>query len=460
VAPVEALRETRSTYFKSLRIRVWIGGGITAAGILLLFLGLFTDVSNGLAITGVGAGVVFLGISVLAPLFARAFGLTAGAPLPRLFGVTGRLAQENSVRKPRRTAATASALMIGVALVSVIATLAASLKGTLIDTVGEEVTADFQVQAGGFGDPTQSGLSPAIVEQLRELPETETVAIYRIGAYRNPETLQEDFLLAVEPDLDETVRLEPDSGSFDDLVPGTVAIWDRLAEDEGLAVGDTLRMEFNDGAIIEPTVVFVFGAELFTTNVMIPMETYDEHFTNRLAVMALITVPDGLDPEEARPAIQSVVDTSPNLQLNDEEEYIDQVAGQIDAVLNILTALLAMAILIALLGITNTMALSIMERRREIGLLRAVGMTRRQVKQTIRWEAMLIAVFGAVIGIVVGVGLGIAVVFAIGQGLGLSLPWTQLLLYLAAAAAGGVVASLLPARRGARLDVLEAIAYE
>jgi putative ABC transport system permease protein len=460
VAPIAALRETGSTYFKSLRIRAWVGGGITLLGVLLLFLGLFAGISNELAVTGIGAGVVFLGISVLAPLFARAFGLTVGAPLPRLFGVTGRLAQENSVRKPRRTAATASALMIGVALVSVIATLAASLKGTIVDAVGEEVIADFQVQAGGFGDPTQSGVSPGVVEALRELPETETVAIYRIGAYRNPETLREDFLIAVGSDLDEAVRLEPDSGSFDDFRPGTVAIWDRFAEDEGLAVGDTLRMEFNDGAIIEPTIVFVYGAELFSTNVMIPMETYEEHFTNRLAVMAMITIADGLDPEEARPAIQAVVDTSPNLDLNNQEEYLDQVAGQIDAILNILTALLAMAIVIALLGITNTMALSIMERRREIGLLRAVGMTRRQVKRTIRWEAVLIAVFGAVIGIVVGVLLGIAVVFAIGQGLGLSLPWSQLLIYLLAAAAGGVLASILPARRGARLDVLEAIAYE
>jgi putative ABC transport system permease protein len=243
-------------------------------------------------------------------------------------------------------------------------------------------------------------------------------------------------------------------------VPGTIAVWDRFAEDEDLAVGDTLLMEFNDGSVIEPTVVLVYGAELFTTNVMIPMATYEEHFDNRLAAMAMITVAEGIDPEHARPAIDTVVAQSPNLDLNDQEEYLDTVAGQIDLILNILTALLAMAILIALLGITNTMALSIMERRREIGLLRAVGMTRRQVKRMIRWEAVLIAVFGGVIGVVVGTALGVAVVLAIGQGLGLTLPWGQLVIYLVAAGIGGILASILPARRGARLDVLEAIAYE
>ena len=146
--------------------------------------------------------------------------------------------------------------------------------------------------------------------------------------------------------------------------------------------------------------------------------------------------------------------------MSDADEYVDKVAGQVDAVLNIITALLAMAIVIALLGITNTMALSIMERKREIGLLRAVGMTQRQVRRMVRWEALLIAGFGAIIGVVVGIGLGIAVVQAIGPGITLAIPVGNLVIYVVAAGIGGVVASILPGRRGASMNVLEAIAYE
>ena len=437
-----------------------MSGAVAAVGVIMLFVGLFADVSNALLLVGIGAGVSFLGVSILAPLFARGFGKVAGAPLPRLFGVVGRLSQENSVRKPRRTAATASALMIGVALVSVIATLASSLKGTVVDTVGEEVIADFQVQPSGFGDPTSTGVPAALTGDLAELPGVDSVSFYRIGAWRNPETLSEDFLIGVDENLESVVRLEMEAGNYADLRAGTVGIWKPYAEDNELGIGDTIRVEFNDGTIIEPTVAFVYGAELFSTNLLIPMETYEEHFENRLAAMVMMTVVDGADPESVRPSIQALVDEYPTLDLNNKDEYIDAVAGQIDAILNVLTALLAMAIFIALLGITNTMALSIMERRREIGLLRAVGMSRRQVKRMIRWEAVLIAIFGAVIGVIVGTALGAAVVIAIGQGLGLTLPWGQLAIYLIFAAIGGVIASILPARRGAKVDVLEAIAYE
>jgi putative ABC transport system permease protein len=460
VAPIAALREVESTYFKSLRLRALAGSGVLLLGLLMVLAGLFTEVSNALAITGIGAAVVFLGVSVLAPLFARVFGRYAGAPLPPLLGVTGRLAQENAIRKPRRMASTASALMIGVALVTVIATLAASLKGGIQDALAEEVVADFQVETTSFGDPTATGVTPEVTERLRALPEVGVVSSFRIGAWRDPGTLEEDLLIGVDADLDQVTRLKIESGSFDDLRPGTVLLFADYAADRGLAVGDPFPIEFPDGVKDEPEVAAIFAAELFGTNVMIPMEVYEERYTNRFARMAMLNVADGLDPVEARPEIEAVVAEYPNLEMNDADEYVAKVSGQIDTILNILTALLAMAVLIALLGIANTLALSIMERRREIGLLRAVGMVRPQVRRMIRWEAVLIAVFGASIGIVVGIGLGVAVVAAIGQGLSLTLPWADLLTYLLAAILGGIVASILPARRGARLDVLEAIAYE
>ena len=457
VAPLAAMRDTESTYFKSLRRRLYIGLGVLVIGAAMLLIGLFTEIDQALLLVGLGAGVVFLAVAVLAPLIARRFGQIVGAPLPRMLGITGRLAKDNAVRKPRRMAATASALMIGVALVSVIATMAASLKASITEAVGSEVLADFQIETSGFADPTISGISVQLADDLRALDEVGVVSVVRYGAYRDPVGLTESYLAAFDDEIDRTIRLELEAGDFGRMGPGTVTLHSDV---EGFAVGDLYPIEFPNGVITDLEVVAVFGASLFQTDVVISMETYEENFDNRFAAMVLVNVADGNDPVAVRPALEAVVGEYPNADMSDKEEYVDKVGAQIDALLNVVTALLAMAILIALLGITNTMALSIIERRREIGLLRAVGMTRRQVKRMIRWEAVLIGIFGAVLGLVVGVVLGVAVVVAIGEGIKLTLPWSQLLFYLVAAALGGVLASLLPARRGAKTDILEAISFE
>ena len=269
------------------------------------------------------------------------------------------------------------------------------------------------------------------------------------------------YLIGVDDGTDDVVRLEISAGDFADLsAPGTVMLHEDFATEEGLAVGDPFPIEFPDGALVDLEVVALFGADLFQTQVVISLDSFTTHYEWNLDQMVMVLLADGVDPEAARPALEAVVADYPNAKLNNAEEYIDEVASQLDLLLNVLTGMLAMAIVIALLGIANTLALSIMERKREIGLLRAVGMTRRQVRRMIRWEAVLIAVFGAVIGMVVGVGLGVAVVAAIGSGITLALPWANLALYLVAAALGGIVASIVPGWRGSRLDVLDAIAYE
>ncbi|NQV05844.1 FtsX-like permease family protein [bacterium] len=457
VAPLAAMRDTESTYFKSLRKRLYIGLGVLVIGAAMLLIGLFTEIDQALLLVGLGAGVVFLAVAILAPLMARRFGQIVGAPLPRMLGITGRLARDNAVRKPRRMAATASALMIGVALVAVIATMAASLKASITEAVGSEVSADYQIETGGFADPTMSGISVQLADDLRALDEVSVVSVVRYGAYRDPVGQTESFLAAFDPEVDQTVRLELEAGDFGRMGPGTVMLHSDV---EGFGIGDPYPIEFPNGVITDLEVVAIFGASLFQIDVVISMEMYEENFDNRFAAMMLVNVAAGSDPVAVRPALEAVVGEYPNAEMSDKEEYVDKVGAQIDALLNVVTALLAMAILIALLGITNTMALSIIERRREIGLLRAVGMTRRQVKRMIRWEAVLIGIFGAVLGLVVGVVLGAAVVVAIGEGIKLTLPWGQLLFYLVAAALGGVLASLLPARRGAKTDILEAISFE
>ncbi len=462
IKPVAALRETAVSGSASLRRRVITGASITLVGVVMLLVGLFGEIGSELLLTGIGAGVSFIGIAVIAPLFSRAFGRFVGAPLPRLRGISGRLARENAIRKPRRMAATASALMIGVALVSVLAVLAASVKTTIKDAVEEGVIAEYQVQVGGFVDPTVTGVSPAVAEALRELPEVAVASTFRIGPYRDPVDGAESFLIGVDAEIDQVVRLEIPQGSFADLGPGRVMVDAEYAEDEGILIGDLVELELREGR--DPfsfEVVATFEADLFQGTVFaISMVDFEAYYDLGLDRMVMIKLTDGVDVEAVRPTLEAVVAPYPNIEMNNAEEYVDKAAGQIDVMLNVLTALLFLAILIALMGIMNTLALSIFERRREIGLLRAVGMSRRQVRTMIRWEAVLIAVFGAVIGLVVGVLLGIAVVFAIGQGLILTIPGGNLLIYVIAAAVGGVLASVWPAFRGARTDLLEAIAYE
>jgi putative ABC transport system permease protein len=473
IPPVAALRDLESTYFKSLRLRAVVGGAILALGVALVLVGLFTHLGNSLLLTGVGAAVVFIGVSTVAALFSRGFGRAVGAPLPRAFGVVGRLARENAVRKPRRMAATASALMIGVALVTVVATLVASAKASVVGTVSRDVIAQFEVQPrASVGDPLAAGLSPEIARRLRALPQVAVASAYRMGQWRDPALAGTsdrsamfqpgvEYLLGVDSDLDKVVRLGISSGSFADLTSGTVMLHQQYAQEKGYAVGDSFPIEFPDGTVADLRVAAIYTADLFQgTDVIIPMRTFTEHYDIAFDQMVMIDLVQGVDPGAARPALEAVVADYPNAEMNDKDQYIAKVGGQLDTVLNMMTGMLAMAIVIALLGIANTLALSIMERKREIGLLRAVGMTRRQVRRMIRWEAVLIAVFGAVVGMLVGVGLGVAVVTAVGGGIQLALPWLNLATYLVLAALGGVLASVFPGWRGSRIDLLDAIAYE
>jgi putative ABC transport system permease protein len=477
VPPVAALREIQSTFFKSLRLRAVIGCGILVAGVAVLLVGLYTEVGSSVLITGIGAGITFIGVSVIAPFIARHFGRIAGRPLPAVQGVTGRLAQENAVRKPRRTAATASALMIGVALVTVIATLFATFKGTIEETVRDEVIGEYQVQvAGGFGDPTSSGLSPELGDRLRSLAEVDVASAYRIGEWRVPGAGNNEngassafghgfgYVTAVDADMDQVVRLGIIEGDFADVDTDGIMLHRTYAEERSLSAGDPFAIEYPSGVIGEYTVAAIYSADLFgggaaSGDLIISMETFEANYDIERDQMVILKLADGVDAEEVRPTLEAVVDEYPNAEMNNAEEYLDKVGAQIDMVLNILTGLLGMAIVIALLGITNTLTLSIMERKREIGLLRAVGMSRRQVRRMVRWESILIAVFGAALGLVVGVALGVAVATAIGR-MTIGVPWLQLGIYALASAIGGVLAAIWPARRGARTDLLEAIAFE
>jgi len=458
VPPVAAMREVEGPV-RSMGRRVAVGAAVTVVGLLMLAGGLILAFDNAIAVVGAGALITFVGVSLLAPLVARTFARWAGAPMARLSTV-GRLAQGNAMRQPRRTASTASALMIGVALVTVIAVFSASAKAAVASAFRDSFSTEFQVRLEGFSDPRATGLPPSLTDELRTLPELAVVVRDRFGDFRFDEDSPEQFLLAIDGPYSQVVKMEMAAGSIDALGPGRAALAKADADRLGVGVGGTVSIQFPSLAVAELEVVGIYDDDRVGVPLIIDFTTYETYIDFHLDRFIYIKVADGIDLEVARTAIAGVTDGYPSVALTDTEELIGDIEAQIDGLLNLLVVLLGFAILIALLGIVNTLALSVAERKHEIGLLRAVGMTRKQVKRMIRWEAVLIAVFGGVLGLVVGVILGSAVVLAVGQGLMLALPVVQLITYLVVAALGGVLAAIVPAHRGARLDILEAIAYE
>jgi putative ABC transport system permease protein len=459
VPPVAAMRDVE-TPPRSLGRRVLVGAGVTVAGMAMVLVGLIARIDNAVALVGFGAIVTFVGVSMLAPLVAREFARVVGAPIAKWRGVTGRLAQENAMRRPRRTASTASALMIGVALVTVIAVFASSAKAGLSTALREAFTNDFQVSRSGFSDPTTTGLPPTLTDQLRALPEVGVVVRDRMGVFRFKDTDVDSYLLGFEGPVDQVVTIKMVAGSVADLAAGTAVIEKAEADQRDLGVGDIVGIDMPNGSTLNLRIVGVFDEPILGVPLAIDLATYEDYLTLRLDRFLYIDLADGVTPAQGRAAITAITDQYPNAKVTDIDQLIADYEKQIGTVLNLVVVLLGFAIIIALLGIVNTLALSISERRHEIGLLRAVGMDRRQVRRMIRWEAVLIAVFGGVLGLVVGLVLGSAVVAAVGQGLQLAFPVTQLIVYLVAAGIGGVLAAVLPARRGARLDILDAITYE
>jgi putative ABC transport system permease protein len=458
IPPVAAMSEQLSPpRRKDLRNRAIAGLVVSGLGLAALAVGLLASVSNAIAYVGAGALIFFLGISILAPLAAGPVATVLGWPLPKMFGVTGSLAQENTRRQPRRMASTASALMIGVALVVFVAIFGSSIKASVEETIFDAFPADFQASSTNF----TVGISRSFTESLGELPEIDTVSAVRFGTARIEGSAVS--VNAVDPaTIGEVVDVEPSEGAYEQLAAsnGILVSSDQL-ESQGWSIGDTIDIEYplDPGGPIE--IVGSFGnAQL--GHYVITHETYEQGFSNPFDNFVAANIAEGVEFAAARSAVDDLTTEYPNVQVQTKDEAVADAEAQIDALLALFTVLLFLAIIIAMLGIANTLALSILERTREIGLLRAVGMVRRQVRRMVRWEAVIIALFGAVLGIGIGLFLGWAVVAALGEeGLGtFSVPWDQLILMLILAAAAGMLASIWPSYKASNLKILEAIAYE
>ncbi|WP_446220027.1 FtsX-like permease family protein [Micromonospora sp. IBHARD004] len=455
VAPIAALRNTAAG--RGGRVRAAAGGlalAAGAAGVAAVVAGVAP-----VALLAAAAPAAVGGLALLGPTLTPPVVRLLGRPLAAL-GITGRLATDSAARTPRRTAATALALALGLALVSFMAVLGASVRDAVRQSYAEVVTADHVVESGR--NEMLGGLSPAVAEHVGRLPEVTVTSRLRYGHWRDGDATR--ALTAVDPaTLPRVTRLHFTAGGLDALGTGGVVLAAHVARERRLAVGDPLPMTFSRVGTRQLRVVGLLrdrDARALSTDYLISLAGYAELYSENVDASLLIRTADGVDRDAAERAVRAALADHPTAELRDQAAAVAARTTTVDQMLGLVTALLMLAVLIALLGITNTLALSITERTAELGLLRAVGMTRRQLGWLVRGEAVLVAALAAVLGLPLGVGFAAATVAALGREapMALAMPAGRLGLVLAVTLAAGLLAGLLPARRAARLDVLAAIA--
>src|SRR6516225_1218248 len=453
VAPVQAMRDPAPEPARFSAGRVAGGLAVTTAGGAAVLTGLLAG-SGRIVLAAAGAACCFIGITVLAPLAVRPLAWLAAAPLLRLPGRAGLLARGNTIRNPKRTSATEAALMIGLAVIAATSVLVSSARAT----IGQQVTAasrtSFYVQAGNG----TSGLSPALARIIARQPGVRAVTEVRHTTATVAGTADRTVDGVDPAAIGQFTDLAVTSGHLSALsTPGTIMVSSDAASPHGWKTGDTIRVQFGAYGAYPLRIAGIFA------NIG-PLSSYLVATTTLAADSGVRT--DSVDlvqaPASAKPAIRRALAGYPGAQLLDQSGYIASQTKLLNSLLTLVTAMLILAIVIALLGVVNTLALSIAERTREIGLLRAIGMRRGQLRQMIAAEAMIISVIGALLGIILGLGLGAALAAALSTSrqATVAIPAGQLAIYILATAAAGVLASIGPARRAARLDTLTAIAAE
>ncbi len=455
IPPVAAMRDGFQLDGGSMRTRFVVGSTATALGVLMvanaLIAGEGIQILAGMAL---GSILIFLGVAGLSPLVAGPVARVLGSPF-RFVGVTGRMAIENAARSPRRTSSTAAALMIGLALVTMALVVGTSIKTSFAGTLSSAIEADWYIGSDSF-----FGFSPEVAAELAERPEVAAVNAGRFGAMQVSGSTK--LFNAVDyATIEDMYRLDITDGGVPPDTPGLLVGTDP-AGDLGLSAGDEVEVIFNETGRVVLPVLAVFDETSVLGNWVIDMGTYEGNFTERLDYFLAATTAEGIDPEDARAAIEEVIDSYPQLEARDRQEYQESLESQLDTVLVVVNVFLGFAIVIAAIGIINTLLLSVFERTRELGLLRAIGETRGQVWAMITVEAIVVAVFGAVLGVTIGLGFGVATSTALPDDFVsvIDVPWTSLVIVLVLSALLGVVAAVFPALRATRINVLRAIAFE
>ena len=398
-------------------------------------------------------------MALLTPAISRPVVAAVGRAFD--WSAAGKLGRANSARNPRRTAITAAALMVSIALVTGISVIFASIKSSTTEAVSTTVKADLVIAS----DPLSGGLTtfdPASLDRIRALPEVASaVGMYadlaKVNGANTPVTGADDIGAAAA-----AFNMKPTAGTITPLPSGHVLVDDRTAKDGGLTVGSTLTMQLAHSPASTYTVQGIYTATAVNAGFYLSMDDVTAGFGEPRPMQAYVTVKPGASVDTALTQVDGILRDDPDVSVSKLSDFVAQQTQIFDFVLVFVQLLLGLAMIIAVLGIINTLALSMTERTRELGLLRAVGTKRGQVMWMVAVESVVISVFGALLGIAVGAGLGAAVFQAL-RDLGfttLSFPWPLMAGYVIASVFVGLVAALIPAIRAARLDVLKAIAYE
>jgi putative ABC transport system permease protein len=456
IPPVAALREALPETQPLPRKRIAAGALLLAGGAVLLGLGLGDRPGSALQLLGAGAFGIFVGATLVAPVLVRPLALVLGWPARLLRGVPGRLAGENARRNPRRTSLTSATLLILVALVSSVAVLGDSIKASADEAIQGAVQAQLLVIPAG-GQITAA--AAATLGGDRSVADVTDIrrATAQVGG------TDQEVLGIVVRGIGRTVHFDMQSGDAGSIaVPGTALVDATEAVARNVHTGDTVTLTFEQGNVVPVRIGGVYEGNSLVQGYVVSLETLMPNVTSARDTAILANPAPGISVADAEAAVRRDLKDYPLVRVVSAQEYRDLIGSQIDSILTGITVLLALAIVIAVFGILNTLGLSVLERTRELGLLRALGTTRSQTWEMVAWEAVIIALIGAGLGLALGVGLGLAFVSALhGQGLQVTaVPWLQLGLYAVIAGLLGVLAAVLPAFRAARVDVLRAITTE
>jgi putative ABC transport system permease protein len=446
IPPVAALSDRQAETDVSPRRRFAWGSAVAIVGAAMLAVGLS---GGGIALVGVGALCIFIGAAMLAPAVARPLSAAIGRPFAGVFGEAGKLGRQNSMRSPRRTAQTASALMVGIALVSAIAVFGASVSQSATASVDQAISADILVSA------SSGGLAKSVPAVVSAVPGVTTSATIYRDQFEFKGSLE--TLTSAPPEhLSETVILRMEAGSTATMAKGEMLIDSTTAKSDHLSVGDTAPVKFAATGPARVRIGGIYQANALIGSYLVSNSYFLAHFVNEQPGAVLLRTNGANVVNEVNKAVAAY----PNVKVQTRAQFEQAEVNSINQLLGLIYALLALAVLVALIGIVNTLMLSVFERTREIGLLRAVGMGRRQVRVMVRSESVILAIFGAIIGIVIGTGMGIALVSSLSGVTVTAVPVSELVVFLVLSALLGLLAASWPARRAAKLDVLAAIATE
>ncbi|MEU0433160.1 ABC transporter permease [Streptomyces sp. NPDC006290] len=468
VSPMAALSDAEvAGVGRPLRVRAVVGGVVGAAGAAALAgCAASTKTSTAASLLGLGVVLTLIATVIAGPLLVRPVIRVLGGAFPALFGPVGRMSQRNALRNPRRTGATAAALMVGLALVGGMSVASASMSKSFDQQIEKTLGADFVLQNANFVP-----FSREVTDKVRATDGVGLVVRQRFTpvAVRLPDGKRvETTAAAYDPRLDDVAHITYAQGdTAAALGDGRIAMDAKFAEDHDVRVGSTIPVEFPAGRRTELTVGALtdqagsggFGMQ---GGLFFGFGTIEKYVPGGQDSSLYVNAAPGTAPDRLRPRLEKTLDPYPQVQVRDQADYKKLVHDQIAVLLYLVYALLGLAIVIAVLGVVNTLALSVVERTREIGLLRAIGLGRRQLRRMIRLESVVIAVFGAVLGLALGIVWGVCVqqVLALQGMKALAIPWTTIVAVVVGSALVGIVAALLPALRASRMNVLAAIAHE